>query len=304
MNRKPIFDAVRRMLGRGFSRAEVRALDHACDKAEAQSAGPASTAVGGTAASRLGSLSERYESGGRGPGTVSRGMNDAGGVSYGVYQLASKTGSCAAFVKAEGKAWKAQFGAHQPGSPEFSRVWKGIAAEEPEKFRDAQHAFIERTHYRPVVKAVLDRKGFDLDSRSQPVRDAVWSCAVQHGGAARILTDAVARADRQSGRDDFAYDRILIEAIYDRRAGYVRGVAENPKLPAGTRRQLIAITEKRYPAERAKALAMLDAPFPLEIKSMQGLRSTMKFADRPRRGSARSKRRAAAFATREIGERS
>lgn len=33
MHRKTIFDAVRRMLGRGFSRAEVRALDRAIDAA-------------------------------------------------------------------------------------------------------------------------------------------------------------------------------------------------------------------------------------------------------------------------------
>jgi GH24 family phage-related lysozyme (muramidase) len=35
MNRKPIFDAVRKMLGRGFTNAEVKQLDKACDFAEA-----------------------------------------------------------------------------------------------------------------------------------------------------------------------------------------------------------------------------------------------------------------------------
>jgi lysozyme len=34
MNRKPIFDAVRTMLGRGFAPAEVDQLDAACDQAE------------------------------------------------------------------------------------------------------------------------------------------------------------------------------------------------------------------------------------------------------------------------------
>ena len=34
MNRKPIFDAVRKMLGRGFTQAEVDELDEACDLAE------------------------------------------------------------------------------------------------------------------------------------------------------------------------------------------------------------------------------------------------------------------------------
>lgn len=35
MNRKPIFDAVRNMLGRGFTQAEIDALDLACNHAEA-----------------------------------------------------------------------------------------------------------------------------------------------------------------------------------------------------------------------------------------------------------------------------
>ena len=39
MNRKPIFDAVRTMLGRGFTDAEVRSLDAACVAAEGSLAG-------------------------------------------------------------------------------------------------------------------------------------------------------------------------------------------------------------------------------------------------------------------------
>lgn len=39
MNRKPIFDAVRTMLGRGFTDAEVKSLDTACEAAEGSLAG-------------------------------------------------------------------------------------------------------------------------------------------------------------------------------------------------------------------------------------------------------------------------
>ncbi len=46
----------------------------------------------------LGSLSEQYESGGRGPGTVSLGRGDPGGVSYGTYQLSSTRGTVRQFV--------------------------------------------------------------------------------------------------------------------------------------------------------------------------------------------------------------
>lgn len=257
MNRKPIFDAVRRLLGRGFKRSEIEALDLAFDLAQSRTGRLPPDLSAGDDAHRLGSLSEEYESGGRGPGTVSGGINDPGGVSYGVYQLASRTGTCAAFVKAEGRVWAAQFAGHRPGSRGFSSAWKAIAADDPQRFRDAQHAFVERTHYRPVVEAVLERTGLDLDSRSHAVRDAVWSCAVQHGGASKILTDAIGCADRTGGRGEADYDRILIEAIYERRVGYVLAVAKNPRLAAGARNQLVAITRGRYPSERAKALEML-----------------------------------------------
>ena len=94
---------------------------------------------------QLGALSERHESGGRGCGTISGGQGDPGGVSYGLYQLASKTGTVAAFLKAEGARWAAGLGA-APGSPAFSTAWKAIAARETITFAEAQHAFIERSH--------------------------------------------------------------------------------------------------------------------------------------------------------------
>ena len=47
---------------------------------------------------KLGDTSKKYEVGNGGAGTVSSGTGDAGGVSYGTYQLSSKTGTCAKFV--------------------------------------------------------------------------------------------------------------------------------------------------------------------------------------------------------------
>lgn len=287
MNRKPIFDAVRTLLGRRFSQDEVDALNHACDLAEAavdhapmarpKPVGPAEAAATvstGAGEHVLGGLSEEYESGGRGPGTVSGGHNDPGGVSYGVYQFASKARTCAVFCKAEGAPWAADWGAHAPGSALFSAAWRAVAQRDAAAFRKAQHAFIVRTHYRPVVTAVAARKGLDLDSRSNAVRDVVWSCAVQHQGAASILIDAIDTVDQTTDRRDPIYDRNLIEAIYARRIAYVRGVAANPKLKPGERDQLISITGKRYPQERARALAALEggaaAPAPAPLAAPVG----------------------------------
>jgi hypothetical protein len=271
MNRKPIFDAVRTMLGRGFKPAEVAALDLACDLAEtavtqpepkppSPAAKPADTASPRPSADKLGSVSERFESGGRGPGTVSSGSGDPGGVSYGTYQLSSNAGTLTAFLKAEGKPWIARFGDTKPGSGPFSTVWKAIAGAEKEAFGAAQHKFIERTHYRPSVEAVLATKGLDLDLRHTAVREAVWSISVQHGGAKTILIDAVNTCDRDHERDAAGYDRALVEQMYKVRTAYVLRVASNPKLPKAQRDQLVSITENRYPAELADALKLFAAP--------------------------------------------
>ena len=183
LNRRPIFDAVRLLLARSFTQAEVEMLDRAIDRALG--------AAGEANSRKLGSLSERFESGGRGPGTVSGGVGDPGGVSYGTYQLSSRTGTAARFMDNEGAAWALDFGKAAPGSAAFSQCWREVAEREPDGFGQAQHAFIERTHYRPAVAKVLEQTGLDLDARHPAVRDAAWSVAVQHGGAAGILVDAV-----------------------------------------------------------------------------------------------------------------
>lgn len=206
---------------------------------------------------RLGRLSERYESGGRGrgPGTVSTGRDDPGGVSYGLYQMASRTGAVTGFVATEGALWADELGTAVPGSPEFSAAWQAIAARQPAAFAAAQHAYIARTHYRPVVAAVLARTGLDLDSRAPALRDVGWSCAVQHGAAARIIAAAVTATDAATARTAAGYDRALISAIYGARGDYVRAVAA--RLPGGAGEALRAMAARRYPAECAAALALL-----------------------------------------------
>lgn len=248
MNKKPVFDVVRSILGRGFTQSEVIRIDAALDRA---------LGAGAAAKARLGALSEQFESGDRGAGAVSTGRGDPGGVSYGIWQLSSRVGTAAAFVAAEGSAWSHEFGDARPGTAAFSATWRAIAAREEQAFAQAQHAFIERTHYRPAIAAVLHATGCDLDARHAAVRDAAWSVAVQHGGAARILTDAVERVDADRNRSHPGYDRVLVEAIYAVRTSYVLAVAARAS-SAAERRTLTSITQRRYPVEREAALAMLD----------------------------------------------
>src|SRR5688572_27392796 len=120
---------------------------------------------------RLGSLSKAYEVSSGGPGTVSKGMGDHGGVAYGSYQLSSKFDRPADFLAGEGKRWAAEFAGHVPGSAGFTKVWKAIAAREPERFDEAQHAYIKRTHYDVQVRMIASNTGLDVDSRSRALQD-------------------------------------------------------------------------------------------------------------------------------------
>lgn len=206
MNRKPIFDAVRKLCGGRLSPAAVKALDAACDEAEAatrQIAGPGSAALQSAAVSertRPGAISKRFESGSGGPGTVSSGTADPGGVSYGTYQLSTNAGTLQKFMVGEGKRWAGEFGTATPGTAPFSAIWKDIARREPTDFGAAQHDFIHRTHYLPALKTVEVAKGLALDSRHDAVREASWSVCVQHRRSADILIAAINAADPKAER--------------------------------------------------------------------------------------------------------
>lgn len=208
---------------------------------------------------RLGQLSEQYETGGRGPGTVSTGQGDPGGVSYGTYQLATNRGRPQEFLANEGRAWAGEFGGAAPGSAAFSATWREIAAREPGAFGDAQHGFIQRTHHDVQAARVETNTGLDVSTRSHAVQDAVWSTAVQHGPASNVVTNAVRNVEARgiSREDGVAYDRALIDAIYAERGR--RGPDGNlvyfSSSPASTQTSVA----NRFVSERADALAMLEA---------------------------------------------
>jgi type VI secretion system secreted protein VgrG len=200
---------------------------------------------------QLGAVSEKYESGGRGAGTVSTGTKDPGGVSYGTYQLASKTGTVQKFLAHEGAAWAGQFKGMDPtvSKGDFEKNWKAAAAKNPQEFAKAQHAFIERTHFQPVVDAVNKATGVDLGKHAPAVQDAVWSSSVQHGSAAKIIAKAVKSVTVPPTHPN--YDRDLINAIYKERTSMVENLHTMPK---ETRDSLVS----RYQHERLDALKLLE----------------------------------------------
>ena len=158
----------------------------------------------------LGGLSESYES--NGVGTVSGGQGDAGGVSYGNWQLASKKGRPKEFLENEGVGWADDFGKTKPGSKEFSKVWKEIAATDGDAFKLAQHTYIKRTHYDVVHASIQSKTGLVVNSRSHTLQDVLWSTAVHHGPGNKVFIKAL------DGKDvSTMTDADIIKAVYAER---------------------------------------------------------------------------------------
>ena len=183
--------------------------------APAAAAAPAAGALGKALADTLGALSAKYETGGRGPGTVSTGAGDFGGVSYGSYQMASKMGVPTKFVTQPGFPWLRDFANLVAGTAPFTACWKRIAAEQTDAFQKAQHEYIKKTHYDPLSAKILGDNSLDVNTRSRALQDVVWSTAVQHGPGTPIVSRACATLSCKP--TDTNYDELLIRAIYAER---------------------------------------------------------------------------------------
>lgn len=188
----------------------------------------------------FGFVSAKYESGGKGVHAVSSGRGDPGGVSYGKHQLASLTGTMAAFVKSpEGEPFRDALDGN-PGSEEFTDAYVEIAESNPDEFEAAQLAFIVRTHYIPVHVSAAEQ-GFSVDNRG--VQEALYSMSVQHGGALKIVKQAKALMWVQVSAEE------QIKILYRARAGYVNGLS----MPASTKQSIL----KRYRMEVGDALGAM-----------------------------------------------
>jgi hypothetical protein len=156
----------------------------------------------------LGQTSEKFESGGKGPGTINAynggAGGDLGGASYGTYQLASFLPAVMSTGKARPSAknspviqflnnskFKDKFAGLEPATAAFDAKWKEIATTNAADFKKEQHDYIQKKYY-DVAVSNLQRKGLDLTKYGPAVQDLIWSGAVQFGPAnTRAFTEAL-----------------------------------------------------------------------------------------------------------------
>ena len=130
----------------------------------------------------LGSVSAQFESSGN-YGAVSSGTGDAGGKSYGIFQLSSKMGSLNTFLGSS--SYASHFNGLAPGSPEFDDKWRSLANDPG--FAQEQLKYGQDKYYKPALDN-LSSMGIDLSKRSQAVQELVMSTSVQYGPANNKLS--------------------------------------------------------------------------------------------------------------------
>lgn len=215
----------------------------------------------------LGDLSAQYESNGD-PSTVSTGENDAGGVSYGTYQLASNVGSVDAFLGWGERAGgyytnyaRALINAGSVNSEGFISKWKELGTVDPQGFQKMQHDYMVHSYYDPAKEALAEMY-LNLDKHSDALKQVVWSRVVQYGigdhedntGLVGIFDDALEMlADRlhiyapnYSYIDHIRFDYDLIACVYD--------VCMTREWNNSALRDNLNI---RFESEKAQALGML-----------------------------------------------
>lgn len=148
----------------------------------------------------LGSTSEEFESGGKGPGTINdyngSMKNDPGGASYGTYQLASflpavmgngnprkKVNNSPVLDFVNSCRFSQLFSGLTPATSAFDNKWKECASKYATDFKKEQHSYIKRKYYDVACKS-LKSLGFDHTKFGMGCQDMIWSTAVQFGPAA------------------------------------------------------------------------------------------------------------------------
>lgn len=202
----------------------------------------------------LGQTSARYESGRNGPATISTGIGDHGGVSYGTFQLSSESGTLGEYLRQS--PYGRYFKGLRPASDEFNEEWRSLAKTDSGFGRD-QYRFIKTTHY-DVELNRLQSRGIDLAVRGPAVQDALWSTAVQFGGLAPVIFEnGIREKFGAHAQLSSLTDRDIVAAVQDYK------VAHNDRLFASSSARVRAALLDRAENERADLITLADGePLP------------------------------------------
>src|SRR3990167_9614245 len=130
----------------------------------------------------LGHISRKYESGNFGPGAVSNIPGDPGGKSYGVYQFSLNKGILGKFVE---HTTFIQLKTCELGSVKFDEVWRSCVKQD--KFVEEQEEFAIDLYFKPI-RALADK--YNIQD-VEPINEALFSIAIQHGRYSKIVINAV-----------------------------------------------------------------------------------------------------------------
>lgn len=203
-----------------------------------------------TSASGIGALAEKYEVGGRGPGTISNTPGDYGGKSYGLYQYTLKHSmpGFLGYLATANPSMYQQLSMYPSGSNSFDAMWRQVAQQDPDGFRKVQTEYTKSQFYDVANEKIKKELGIDVNSRSKAVQSALFSTAVQHGqtGAKNIFKNAGINASMT--------DEQIINAIYDE-----RGAGNGSKYFSSSSTAVQKSVANRFKKEKQDALALLSS---------------------------------------------
>lgn len=222
-------------------------------------------------------LARKYESNGD-PACVANNPGDLGGISYGLYQFASKVGVVDKFVN-----WLCNYSdealanygrvlaAYPVNSTEFIETWKDLGTVDPGNFGRLQDEYIKAQYY-DVAASKLAKEHFDLNKHTNALKAVVLSRAVQNGptGCVNLFDIACGKLGHPnlSYIDDSWFDGDLIGAVYDfliNESDLARpdskGIWRSPDDFCHGSKGIIDSLRNRFVRERADALAMLTGGF-------------------------------------------
>lgn len=197
------------------------------------------------------------------PGIVNRSSasSDAGGFSYGSFQIETKGGTFAAYMKFLEKNYPeiarvlnaaGGVSAAMRGDKNFEAAWKSLAKSNSEMFQKSQQDFIIQNHYQPQLNK-LKGSGIDLSGRSEKVQRVIFATANAEGANTHTIINALKGKNVTKMSDDD-----IINAIYDYKSDHLKQTyAASPKLLPGL--------EKRYGPNGTERKLALETPPPAAL---------------------------------------